>query len=183
MARPATAAALLAATALALSLAGATAGCGGDGATTITVPDSGERGTMPGATVPRSVDPADERAIRTWADTLRRGDVAGAARSFARGSRVVNGGRPLLLDSRADALAFNRSLPCGAVVTAVEPSAHGFVLATFRLTERPGPGDCGDGTGRTARVAVRVDEGRISDWIRLEEIPQTPEDDAPGSPA
>lgn len=177
MARPVPApAALIAAAALAL-LAG---GCGGG--ETVTVPETGARGG-PTATVPRDVDPAAEQVIRDWADALRRGDVDRAATAFAPGSRVANGEEPLRLDDRAAALAFNRSLPCGAVVTAVEPSAHGFVIATFRLTERPGPGECGDGTGRTARVALRIDDGRISDWIRLRDVPAQPEDEAPGTAA
>lgn len=172
-------AALLAAAALA---AGA-AGCGGGDATTVSVPDTGARTAPPPTTIPREVAPADEQAIRAWADTLRRGDVDGAAATFAPGSLVANGGTPLRLDDRAAARAFNASLPCGAVVTAVEPSAHGFVIATFRLTERPGPGECGDGAGNTARVALRIDDGLIRDWIRLRDTPAPSEDEAPGTAA
>jgi hypothetical protein len=139
--------------------------------------------TVPRVTIPRTVAPADARTVRAWADALRHGDEAGAARYFAPGSRVANGGEPLRLRTTAAARAFNHSLPCGAVVTQVEPSAHGFVIATFRLTERPGAGSCGDGTGHTARVALRIADGRISDWIRLEEVPTSPPDGDGGEPA
>lgn len=166
---------LLATAALAAALAAAGCGCGGS-----STGSTDARRTAPRVTVPRTVDPADERAIRGWADTLRRGDVAGAARAFALPSVVSNGSGEQRLSDRAQVRAFNRSLPCGARMTAVEPSAHGFVIATFRLTERPG-GDCGDGTGRSARVALRIRDGLISDWIRLDQVPAaTP---APGTQA
>jgi len=138
--------------------------------------------TVPRVTVPRTVAPADERTVRAWADALRHGDEARAARYFAVPSMVANGGEPVRLRSAAAARAFNHSLPCGAVVTDVEPSAHGFVIATFRLTERPGAGSCGDGTGHTARVALRIAAGHISDWIRLEDVPLPP-DGGDGEPA
>jgi hypothetical protein len=178
MARHAPAAFLAAAT-----LAAGAAGCGGGDGTTVSVPDTGARTAPPATTIPREVASADEQAIREWADTLRRGDVDGAAAAFAPGSLVANGGQPLRLDDRAAARAFNSSLPCGAVVTEVEPSAHGFVIATFRLTERPGPGECGDGAGSTARVALRIDDGLIRDWIRLRDTPAPSEDEAPGTAA
>ena len=169
----------LLAAAAAAALALSACGGGDDGRTTVSTP----AGTTPQVTIPRTVDPADARAIRAWADTLRRGDVAGAARAFAIPSVVANGGAPRRLSSAAQVRAFNRSLPCGAVVTAVEPSAHGFVIATFRLTERPGRGACGDGAGRSARVALRIAAGRIRDWIRLQRVPAAPSETAPGTPA
>jgi hypothetical protein len=41
------------------------------------------------------------------------------------------------------------------------------VVATFRLTERPGEGVCGTGVGHTARTAFRIRHGRISEWLRV----------------
>jgi hypothetical protein len=108
-----------------------------------------------------------EDVIRAWADTLRRGDVAGAAGYFALPSTVSNGTPPLKLRTREEVEFFNRTLPCGAVVIATEDAPHGFVIATFRLTERPGKGRCGSGTGATARTALLVRDGHITDWLRV----------------
>ena len=52
-------------------------------------------------------------------------------------------------------------------VIATEDAPHGFVIATFRLTERPGRGRCGSGTGATARTALLVRDGHITDWLRV----------------
>ena len=40
-------------------------------------------------------------------------------------------------------------------------------LATFRLTERPGPGSCGTGTGATAQTAFLIEDGEIVEWRRV----------------
>lgn len=123
--------------------------------------------------------------MRRWADTLRRGDVNGAAELFAVPAVVANGTRPVTLDTRGQLRIFNRSLPCGAVVLGMREAAHGFVVATFRLTERPGPGRCGSGTGDTARVAVRVEDGLIVYWLRVSDPPARPapepDEPTPGS--
>ena len=92
--------------------------------------------------------------IAAWVDTLRAGDVEGAAELFAIPSTAVNGGLMLRIRSTDDAVAFNESLPCGAELIRAEGMGE-TVTATFRLTERPGPGTCGDGTGRTGSDRVR----------------------------
>jgi hypothetical protein len=108
-----------------------------------------------------------EEVIRAWADTLRRGDVEGAAKYFAVPATVSNGTPPLKLKTRAEVEFFNRTLPCGAQVIGTEDAPHGFVIATFRLTERPGKGRCGTGAGATARTALLVRDGHITDWLRV----------------
>jgi hypothetical protein len=120
-------------------------------------------------------DPADVRVVRAWADTLRAGRVRAAARYFAIPSLVSNGTPPIKLETRAEAEFFNRTLPCGAVLIDTEPAPHGFFIATFRLTERPGPGECGSGTGETARTAFRVRDDHITDWLRVRDIESAPE--------
>jgi hypothetical protein len=45
--------------------------------------------------------------------------------------------------------------------------------ATFRLTERPGPGQCGDGTGETAKTAFVIRDGKIVEWRRVGLAPPT----------
>jgi hypothetical protein len=103
--------------------------------------------------------------IEGWVTTLSKGDVEGAAGYFAVPSVVENGGPPLTLRSRADAIAFNTSLPCGAKLVKASP-AHDFIAATFRLTDRPG-GGCGAGVGQLARTAFEIQDGKIVQWRRL----------------
>lgn len=174
----------LLALALVAGLAGALSACGGgdDGATGTDAP-----GLPPARGPAARIEPGAEAVVRRWAATLRRGDVAGAARLFGLPAVVANGTRPVTLTTRGQLRIFNRSLPCGAVVLDVRPAAHGFVVATLRLTERPGPGSCGSGTGRGARAAFRVQDGRIVYWLRVSDPPPGPEapdgPEAPPAPA
>jgi hypothetical protein len=124
------------------------------------------------------VDPAAARVVRRWSAALRRGEVARAAAYFAQPSKVQNGGSAVItLRSRAERLAFNVSLPCGAIPTHYA-AARGFTIVTFRLTERVG-GDCQGAAGNRARCAIRVRHGRISEWYRLADPPQKSEQDQP----
>lgn len=127
---------------------------------------SGARGSKPAAK-------ADDAVIRGWADALRGGHVARAAGYFALPSVVSNGTSPIRLTSRADAVFFNRTLPCGAKVTKTEDSGA-FVVATFELTERPGRGRCGQGVGGSARTAFLIRGGKIAQWRRVVESEPTP---------
>jgi hypothetical protein len=127
--------------------------CGGD--------EGDDEGEIPGG-----ADPAGVQVIDDWATTLREGDVDGAARYFAIPSVAENG--PILVEIRDldDARMFNASLPCGAeLVRAV--SEGDFIVATFELTERPGPGSCGSGTGEAAQTAFVIEDGRIVEWRRV----------------
>ncbi len=107
--------------------------------------------------------------IQGWVDSLSKGDVEGAAGYFAVPSVVENGTAPVTLRSRADAVAFNRSLPCGAKLVRARPLDR-FIAATFRLTNRPG-GGCGTGAGGLARTAFVIRGGKIVQWRRLPSPP------------
>ena len=122
-------------------------------------------------TVPGGADPATVQVIRGWADELRAGDVAAASKRFALPSVVQNGTPPLQLTTRGEVEAFNRSLPCGAKLTEAV-SVDRFTIATFELTERPGPGECGNGVGETAKTAFVVRRGLITQWRRVVETDQ-----------
>jgi hypothetical protein len=136
----------------------AIAGCdgGSDSETTITAPD-----------VPGGADSADVEVIRGWVDALRGGDVEAASDFFAIPSTAENGPVVMELDTRAAVVRFNRSLPCGAKLVRAEDTGD-FTTATFRLTERPGPGVCGPGTGELAETAFKIEDGKIVDWRRQE---------------
>ena len=116
--------------------------------------------------------PSPTAVIRDWADTLRAGDVHGAAEFFALPSIVSNGTEPLILRTRAEAQRFNEELPCGARLLRTS-SAAGYTTAVFRLTERPGPGTCGTGTGMIARTTFVVHGGKIHEWRRVADEPQS----------
>jgi hypothetical protein len=147
--------------ALALVLALTLAACGIDGEVTVTA--SPEAETSP--EVAGDADPADVEVIDQWARTLAAGDIDEAAHFFAIPSVAQNG---LLypIEDFDDAVRFNASLPCGAEL--VEARDNGdFVIATFVLRERPGPGSCGDGTGEEAMTAFVIEDGRIVEWRRV----------------
>jgi limonene-1,2-epoxide hydrolase len=140
------------------------AGCGGSGT-------SSNGGTVPtpsGGAAPKvagDAAPGDVRVIDAWVTSLRRGDVDAAARYFAIPS-VAENGVLVRIRSLADARHFNESLPCGARLVRAE-TAGDFTTATFRLTERPGPGVCGSGTGQTAQTSFVIRDGKIVEWRRV----------------
>ena len=144
----------------------ALAGCGSD--------DNNSDTTVPGG-----ADPETVQVIKGWADELRAGDVAAASKRFAIPSVVQNGTAPLRLTSRAAVAFFNQSLPCGAKLTEAASTGR-FTIATFELTERPGPGECGSGVGETAKTAFVVRNGLITQWRRVVDIDQAaPSDQGP----
>ena len=136
---------------------------GGDSAGSSTGSGAGSRGPE----IAGDADPADAELIERWASTLRRGDIDGAARFFAIPSVAENGPALIRIHDRDDARLFNASLPCGARLIAASAEGH-FVVATFRLTERPGPGSCGTGTGHTASTAFVIEDGKFVEWRRVE---------------
>jgi len=114
---------------------------------------------------------AEVAVIRGWADALRAGHVTEASRFFAVPALVSNPAPLLRLPSRAAVMAFNRGLPCGARLVDTERGERALVIATFRLTERPGQGRCGTGTGALARTAFLIRGRRIVQWLRVADPP------------
>lgn len=120
-----------------------------------------------------AADPGGARVVRAWSDALRGGDIAAATALWAVPSKVQNGTPVLTLSSRALVRAFNASLPCGSVVTSTGGAGRDFTITTFRLTQRTGA-RCDAGSGATARSAVRVRDGKIVEWYRLPDDPDSP---------
>ena len=143
------------------------AACGGDDGSGSAAADTTIKGIESSA-IPGDAAHEDVAVIAGWVDTLRDGDVEGAAEYFAVPSVAVNGGLMLRIRSTEDAVDFNESLPCGAELIRAEGTGE-TVTATFRLTERPGPGSCGDGTGELAQTAFEIDDGEIVEWRRVGE--------------
>ena len=137
-----------------LPVAFALLGCGGGDAQAPTVE------------IPGNADPADVAVIEEWSSTLREGDVDGAAELFALPSVAENGPAVVEIEDRNDARLFNASLPCGAQL--VRATSEGdFTVATFRLTERPGPGVCGAGNGDEVKTAFVIEDDEIVEWRRV----------------
>jgi hypothetical protein len=124
-------------------------------------------GTGPG-------DPAAIKVIRLWSEALRRSDVKAASALWAVPSKVQNGTPVIPLASVQDVRTFNGSLSCGSqLVSALGATGSTFIVAVFKLTQRPGA-DCGTGTGQHARTAIRVRDGKIVEWYRLPDDPGAP---------
>lgn len=137
------------------------AGCGGD---------DGDGG----ASVPGGADPEEVEVIEAWSDDLRAGEVEAAADYWEIPSIAQNGTPPLELDNRKAVIAFNEALPCGAELIRAETQGE-YTVATFELTERPGAGKCGAGTGETARTAFVIEDGKIAEWLRaVDEVVEPP---------
>jgi hypothetical protein len=118
------------------------------------------------SSIPGGADADAVQVIKGWADELRSGDISGASDRFAIPSVVQNGTAPLRLTNRPQVEIFNQSLPCGARLTAASMSGK-YTIATFVLTERPGPGECGDGVGEAAKTAFVINDGHITEWRRV----------------
>lgn len=128
---------------------------------------------VPTTSAGSAADPVSERVIRKWSGALSGGDIKRAARFFALPSKVQNGTPVVTLDTAEKRLIFNVAFPCGAKPTKLTAGDNGYTIVDFVLVQRVG-GDCGSGVGGTARCAIRVRGGHISDWYRIPEIAVVP---------
>jgi hypothetical protein len=128
--------------------------------------------------VGRRPDARAVRVIKAWSGALRRGDVRGAAAYFRLPSELVNGvgtgtlEQLIRIRSRAEAVAANQTLPCGARFISAQRRGP-YINGLFRLTGRPGPGgsNCRSGAGQTARTNFLIEDGKIVKWIRAPDEP------------
>jgi ketosteroid isomerase-like protein len=109
-------------------------------------------------------DPSAESVVRAWSEALNTGDDEAAADLFAPGAEIVQGDARGTLRTHADAVLFNRSLPCSGRIVRVEDEGDG-VTATFLLGDRPRSA-C-DAPGAEVRAFFRVEEGKITLWHQL----------------
>ncbi len=125
---------------------------------------------------PPPVTREEVAVIRGWSDALRAGRVREASRYFDIPALVSNPAPVFRLVDRDAVRQFNRGLPCGAVLVGTERGTNTLVIATFRLTERPGRGSCGTGTGAFARTAFLIRRGLIVQWLRMADPGAPPAD-------
>jgi hypothetical protein len=116
---------------------------------------------------PARISADERRVIKAWSEALRHGHVLAAARYFSIPS-VVQNGFPAFLTSRAEVRRFNRGLACGAKLLSVRRGAAHAVLATFRLTNRPGA-ECGTGKGALAAARIIIRRHLIIEWLRADD--------------
>ena len=129
--------------------------------------------------VPKKPTRGEVRVIRGWADALRAGRVNEAAGFFAVPALVLDGTNPRReLPDIGAVRDFNRGLPCGAQLVKAVRGEGRFVIATFRLTERTGPGarPCG-AVGNLADTAFLIEDRHIVQWLRQPDPIQPPEGD------
>jgi hypothetical protein len=127
---------------------------------------------LPAGIPDRATGPARaeaRRVINAWLRALRHGNVKRAAHYFALPSKFQNVTPVLTVNSELERIAINVALPCGAKAVTMG-GAGAYTIVTFKLTKRPG-GDCGNGVGGTARGAIRVERGKITEWYRLPDRP------------
>jgi hypothetical protein len=107
--------------------------------------------------------------------------VSAAARYFNVPARAMNTTPDwIYLDDPADVERFNRGLTCGAKLIKLRRTVDHFVVGMFKLTERPGAGRCGTGTGELAAVAFQIRKARITQWVRVD--PSAPVPGATATP-
>jgi hypothetical protein len=150
---------------------------------------AGAGSKAPGATAgstDRSAPAAAVAVIRDWSSELAQGNVAAASAYFGTPSVIqVDPTVPAVtLRTRAEVVAANRSLPCGARLLSARVVGR-YIDSLFVLGNRPGggPGGCGSGTGLTARVAFVISGGRIVQWRRIPDEPGDSAHDSPGAQA
>lgn len=99
-----------------------------------------------------------EEVVRAWSRALNSGDNGAAADLFALGARIEQ--PPLLfrVRTRADAVAWNRSLPCSGKIVALTTRGDD-VEAIFLLGNRS-TSPC-DAPGGRATALFRVEGGKI----------------------
>jgi hypothetical protein len=102
--------------------------------------------------------------VRAWSESLNAGDDEAAADLFAPGAEIVQGDSRARLNTHADAVLFNRSLPCSGRIVRVEEDDDG-VTATFLLGDRPASA-C-DAPGVEVRAFFRIEGGKITLWHQL----------------
>jgi hypothetical protein len=117
------------------------------------------------APAPPATNPSRaEQLIQAWLAALELEDYKRAAGYFARGA-LVDQGDPFRLATRADAITFNRELPCRAHLTGVRREPH-TALATFLLSDGPG-GSCNG----SVRVRFTIRHGRFTVFHQLLDDP------------
>jgi hypothetical protein len=104
-----------------------------------------------------------DAVARAWSKAINTGDNEAAANLFAPGAVVVQG-QEIVLQTHADAVAWNAGLPCAGHITDVAVDGESATV-TFVLGTRPGQ-VCG-GPGQEAAAVFLVRHGKIVRWTEI----------------
>jgi len=148
----------------------AATGCGDRGAAEPPAPTGADP-----ARVGAGVDNAERDVVLDWIAAINDADYERAAGLFAPGA-IVEQAVVIELRTREQAIAFNRSLPCRAELTDLEPvpKQPEAVLSAFRLSDGPDQ-RCGQGIGGGARVLFVIEDGEILEWRQLPDPVEDPD--------
>jgi hypothetical protein len=110
---------------------------------------------------------AELKVIRAWATAMSAGRIVEAAALFDVPVAVADGVHPQAsLSNRQSILAFNRNIACGQRLLESRRGAASKVIATFKLTERPGArGECGKNVGLKSETIFVVENDLIQQWL------------------
>ena len=108
--------------------------------------------------------PSPEEVVRAWSRALNAGDNEAAAELFAPGARIEQGGIVIVVRHRADAAAWNRSLPCSGKIVGLATEGS-TATATFELFDRR-TSRC-DAPGARVTAAFTVRNGKILRFRQL----------------
>ena len=106
--------------------------------------------------------------MRAWSQELNSGDNDAAAKLFAPGAEIVQGGTTIRLDTHAQAVAWNAALPCSGRIVSIKTKGD-LTRATFVLGDRQ-TSKC-DGPGEKATALFRVEKGKIVLWHQTGSTP------------
>jgi limonene-1,2-epoxide hydrolase len=104
--------------------------------------------------------------VRAWAQALRADDNERAASLFAADAAVVQGDQLTRFRTHAEAVAWNRGLPCSGRIVGLQVDGSA-VTATFRLADRKHR-RCGDPPNAEVVAVFVVEHGRIVLWAQIE---------------
>jgi len=103
--------------------------------------------------------------LEGWGEAVARNEDGRAARYFTLPAVVSLDGAQTL-ETAGQVEAFNAGLPCGVDLLHVQLD-DGFVIGTFKLTERP-EHEC-DAPGDLIRIAFVLHDRKIAEWRQVEE--------------
>jgi hypothetical protein len=112
--------------------------------------------------------PSSGSVVRAWSQELNSGDNDAAAKLFAPGAEIVQGGTTIRLDTHAQAVAWNAALPCSGKIVSIKTKGD-LTRATFVLGDRQ-TSKC-DGPGEKATALFRVKKGKIVLWHQTGSTP------------
>jgi limonene-1,2-epoxide hydrolase len=110
-------------------------------------------------------DPSAESVVRAWSQALNSDDNTRAADLFAIGAEIVQQGQVRTLNTHAEAVRWNASLPCSGRIVSIKTSGQ-TATATFVLGDRR-HSRC-DGPRERATAIFRVVKGKIVLWHQTE---------------